>query len=95
MASRPNLRLRTIARLINEHCPGYRAEIVAGFCNTDRKISGTRMRSPGKGREGNRLIVRGHGRVVIDHNAAETYRTNAEVMDKIEARWGRIWEHKL
>ncbi len=71
-------RLKTIAREINESCPGITAEIIKGYCDTDRKIG--RLRWPGKGRYGNRIIVRdATGRVLLDHNAAETYRCNAEV----------------
>jgi predicted Zn-ribbon and HTH transcriptional regulator len=71
-------RLATIAREINEDIPGFTATIERGYCNTDRKMG--RLRWPGKGREGNRLIVRNEaGKVVLDHNAAETYRNNAEV----------------
>lgn len=71
-------RLSTIAKDINDNCDGFTAEIVRGYCNTDRKVG--RLRWPGKGREGNRLIVRNANcEVIFDHNAAETYRTNAEV----------------
>lgn len=72
-------RLKTLAKEINK-IEGYTAEIVEGYCNTDRKIPGTRLRSEGKGRYGNRLIVKNSkGEVVLDHNAAETYRDNGEV----------------
>lgn len=57
--------------------PGYQAEIVEGYCNTNRKAG--RLRILGKGRYGNRLIVRNNGKVVLDHNSAETYRKNVEV----------------
>jgi hypothetical protein len=78
-------RLPTIARWINENVPELRARIESGYCNTDRKIG--RLRWPGKGRTGNRLIVeRKRGGVVLDHNAAEAYRTNAEV-ERWLARW--------
>lgn len=71
-------RLPTIARYINEHVPGLAATIERGFCNTDRKIG--RLRIPGKGRNGNKLIVRDQsGTIVLNHNAAETYRYNSEV----------------
>jgi hypothetical protein len=72
-------RLATIAREINEHCSGITAKIVQGYCDTDRKIG--RLRVPGKGRYGNRIIIHDDatGRVLFDHNAAETYRCNAEV----------------
>ena len=70
-------RLKTLAAIINT-CDCCVAEIVPGFSNTDRKIG--RLRHAGKGRRGNRLIVKDlTGRVVLDHNSAETYRSNSEV----------------
>jgi hypothetical protein len=43
-----------------------------------------RLRWPGKGRWGNRLVVKRKrgGAVLLDHNGAETYRCN----DEVEAR---------
>jgi hypothetical protein len=77
-------RLKTLAKEINK-LSGYTAEIVEGYCNTDSKIPGTRFRRQGKGRYGNRLIVKNaEGEVVLDHNAAETYRHNGEVEEWIE-----------
>jgi hypothetical protein len=77
-------RIAFLADYINRNLP-YTAEVVRGYCNTDRHISGTRLRSPGKGRWGNRLIVRDWGGcVVFDHNSAETYRTNSEIVDWIK-----------
>jgi hypothetical protein len=97
-------RLATIAKWINEHTT-LLAEIEQGYCNTDRKIPGTRLRHPGKGRRGNRLKVfecQAHKleliqkpwspyrreqperkysvQPLLDHNAAETYRCNSEVV---------------
>jgi len=78
-------RLKTLAKEINDTLPGYTAEIVQGYCNTDRKIAGTRLRWEGKGREGNRLIVKNSkGEVVFDHNSAETYRCNEEVEEWVK-----------
>ena len=92
-------RLKTLAEFINETFPMFKAEIVEGYCNTDR-VSG-RFRVPGKGRKGNRLIVTAletykdrnfftrlpveypAGTVAFDHNAAETYRNNYEVISWI------------
>jgi len=75
-------RLKTLAAEINK-LPNFRAVIVEGYCNTDRKIG--RLRSPGKGRTGNRLIVYDADElVVLDHNTADTYRCNAEVEDWLE-----------
>lgn len=76
-------RLKTLADIINASGK-FRATIERGYCNTDRKISGKRLIHPGRGREGNRLIVTKHlpsKEVVLDHNAAETYRNNLEVME--------------
>jgi len=77
-------RLKQIAEDINARFPRLVATIEKGYCNTDRKIG--RLRSPGKGRTGNRLVVRWRylwaidpKSKVFDHNAAETYRCNEEV----------------
>jgi len=76
-------RLATIARDINDNCDGFTATLEKGHCNTDRKIG--RLRWPGKGRTGTRIIVRNaQGKRVLDHNSAETYRTNQEVEDWLE-----------
>lgn len=92
-------RLKTIAKYINENWPDYEARIVDGYCDTDRKIG--RLRIPGKGRTGNRLQVRRKADkvVVLDHNAAETYRCNDEVeywVKRVEGGWepeprGGVW----
>jgi len=77
-------RLKAIAKWINENLGGYTARIEEGYCNTDRKISGTRLRNPGNGRWGNRIIVKKGSEVVLDHNSAETYRKNSEVEEWLE-----------
>lgn len=88
-------RLATIAKWVNEHTTLV-AEIERGYCNTDRKIPGTRLRHPGKGRYGTRLKVwrsqkhrrdgtpYGPNSALLDHNAAETYRYNGEVVRWLE-----------
>jgi hypothetical protein len=80
--------LKTIAREINDRVPGLTAEVVKSWSSTDRKIPGSRIRIPGKGRHGNRLIVRVERtrRVLLDHDASETYRSNDEV-----ERWLSDW----
>ena len=87
-------RLKTIAKWINENMPGYHAVVEDGYCNTDRKIPGTRLIHPGKGRTGNRIIVRRgdpyNGEVVLDHNAAETYRYNDEVEGWLKRELERV-----
>lgn len=93
-------RLNVLALYITEHLSGYEAKIVEGYCDTDRKIG--RLRIPGKGRRGNRILVRRlvDKVMVLDHNAAETYRTNQEVEDwisRVEGGWvpdyinSRVW----
>lgn len=77
-------RLASLAKFINDRLPGYVAKIEPGYCNTDRKVG--RLRIPGRGRNGNKLVVRKNGEVVFDHNAAETYRKNSEVVNWIEGR---------
>lgn len=101
-------RLTAIAAWINANTTLF-AEIEKGYCNTDRKIPGTRLIHPGKGRTGNRLKVFAcedhkwelvrvpfspYARVqperkypngpLLDHNAAETYRSNDEVVRWLE-----------
>lgn len=72
-------RLKTIAKYINSHT-NLKAEITIGYCNTDRKVG--RLRMPGKGRIGNRIIIFDQdNNELLDHNSAETYRSNQEVED--------------
>jgi alpha-beta hydrolase superfamily lysophospholipase len=71
-------RLKTLGKLIA--AAGYDVRFETGYCNTDRHIAGTRLRHPGKGRWGTRLIVSKDGTVVFDHNAAETYKRNEDVV---------------
>ena len=77
-------RLPTLAKWINANMAdkGYEAKIEGGYCNTDRKIG--RLRCPGKGRTGNQLVVTRYGTKVLDHNSAETYRTNQEAESWLE-----------
>lgn len=79
-------RLKTISRDINQTLGhlGYVARVEPWSYNTDRKIG--RLRHPGKGREGNRLVVRLQGVEVFVHNAAETYRHNDEVEEWLRRR---------
>ena len=81
-------RLPAIAKWINESTD-HKAEIREGYYNTDRDIPGTRLRHPGKGQWGNKLIVKNpEGAKVLEHNAAETYRMNYEVEHWIENYFG-------
>lgn len=80
-------RLSVIAEWINTNRPELRAVIERGHASTDSKIPGTRLIRKGKGRRGNRLKVYrwrdsaflGPPKPILDHNAAETYRSNEEV----------------
>jgi len=84
-------KLKTIAEWINGNSDEYRAYITEGYCNTDRKISGTRLRHPGKGRYGKVISIfhcpkkRKGMELVFTHNSAETYRTNDEVEGWVKA----------
>ena len=92
-------RLKALARQIEEEFPDLRAvaEPGGGYCNTDRNIPGTRLRHPGKGRRGTLLTVWSRDvwphdtvpmtrdRIYYQHNAAETYRNNEDVIDWIAA----------
>jgi len=83
-------RLAAIVNWINANLPDLFAEITEGYCNTDRQIG--RLRHPGKGRHGNRLIVRVRSARklfsewprLLDHNSAQTYRNNGEVEQWLE-----------
>jgi hypothetical protein len=57
-----------------------KAEVERSFTSTDRQIPGTRLRHVGKGRSGNRLIVRDLGAEVLRHDSSGTYRQNSEVV---------------
>jgi hypothetical protein len=79
-------RLKELAEAINKKYPMWEATIEKGYCNTDSQVAGTRFLRRGKGRTGNKLVVRWRHLYAIDptskvfeHNAAETYRCNEEV----------------
>lgn len=76
--------LKQIARWI-ETSPkcirhGIHAKVERGYASTDRKIPGTRLRHPGKGRTGSRIRVFRGGAMIHDHNNAKTYRCTEEVV---------------
>lgn len=77
-------RLEEIAAIVTNHFPkGYSAEVVSSWSSTDRKLTGTRLRHPGKGRRGNRLVVKRGPVVLVDHDSSETYRENGEALEKV------------
>lgn len=84
-------RLASIAAWINANSAALnlRAETRSVKVSTDRHISGTRLRWPGKGRRGVEIsvyLVRGGEKTswgaplpIFTHNSGETYRRNEEV----------------
>lgn len=95
--------LAQVAEDINLTCEGLSAKSDRSWSNTDRKISGTRLRSVGKGRSGSRLRVRDETipvppaseslaylslAYVYDHDTSETYRTVSEASEWLE-QWKR------
>lgn len=90
-------RLATIARHINESWPGYTAKVKKVTVSTDRKLPGSRLIWPGKGRTGNRLTVTedATGREVYRHDSAESYARNEDVeawVERIEAGRGNLMD---
>jgi hypothetical protein len=72
-------RIKTLAERIRAH--GFVVEVSESWSSTDRHISGTRCRHPGKGRFGKLLIVKDtHGQVVFRHDSSGTYRCNEEIV---------------
>lgn len=83
--------LKKLAAEIERRFPDLSAQVNPSWASTDRDIPGTRLRSPGKGRHGNELVVRKRasasgGPVLYRHNSAETYRNNGEVVNWIVQR---------
>lgn len=90
--------IKTLAEEIRRRWPWLEVKVERGYCNTDRKWKGSRLRHPGKGRYAARLIVRNprvrdnpgrpfgvpSAQLLIDHNNAETYRTTGEVREWID-----------
>jgi hypothetical protein len=86
-------KLKTIAKWINEWAaPALTATVEPVTVSTDRRMpshpGGGRMhRWPGKGRKGTLLTVKdAAGEIVLSHNSAHGFRTNAEVEEWL-ARW--------
>lgn len=77
--------IKSLAAEIKEKWPELQVEVTRGYCNTDRHVG--RLRVPGKGRIGTRIIVRdAAGNKLLDHNNAETYRRASEVRFWMEQR---------
>lgn len=81
MEKRRAPRLAQLAKAVNSTTPvtGFKATIEEGYCNTDRRVGGRGRgyRIAGKGRYGNKLVVRDERfKVVFEHNSAQTYADN-------------------
>ncbi len=93
MEKRRAPRLAQLAIAVNSttSVTGFKATIEEGYCNTDRRFrsGGRYFRSEGKGRYGNKLVVKDErGKIILSHNSAETYRTNEEALRKVMALLG-------
>lgn len=87
-------RLLVLARFIREMWPELTVTLEPWTTSTDRKLTGTRLVHPGKGRKGKRLEVRcrppgrdpyNHG-VILRHESGEAYRHNGNVCEWIVKR---------
>lgn len=98
-ASGRGVRLATLARSIPEIFPELVAWTEEGYSSTDRKIPGTRLVWPGKGRTGTVLVVAfadepaaklsiNRRLQIYRHDLSETYRTTSEAVREV-ARWIR------
>lgn len=74
--------IKSLAKEIKQRWPHLDVRVERGYCNTDRPMG--RLRRPGKGRHGSRIVVRLEGVVLLDHNNAETYRRTSDVREWME-----------
>jgi hypothetical protein len=86
-------RLTSIAAAINAKVKGYKAEARPSWSSTDRKLAGTRLIHPGKGRRGFSLVItNSEGREVFVYDTSvHSYRSNKEAAVRVEGLWGPIW----
>ena len=89
--------LKQLADFINEWLPELEARVERITESTDRKYRGSRIRWPGAGRTGNRVLVyekSDRTRPIKEHNGAETYRHNGEFVHWIADQIGhkKGWE---
>jgi hypothetical protein len=84
--------LKTLAEDIRREWPDLYVKVEQDHVSTDWKIPGTRLRHPGKGRRGLRIIVQDPNHAeyprsastLLDHSNAETYRRTSDVVAWIE-----------
>lgn len=74
--------IKSLAAEIRRRWPELDVRVERGHYSTDRKIG--RLRWPGKGRWGSRILVFSKGHLLLDHNNAETYRHCGEVREWID-----------
>jgi len=88
--------LKQVAKYINERSKklGVEAYVESWESSTDRHWKGSRLRWPGKGRNGSRIIVFklggswiNSGDIKLDHKNSDTYRRVDEVL-----QWLNAWE---
>lgn len=88
-------RLPALAQFIRETWPKLHVTLEHWTTSTDRKLPGTRVRWPGKGRKGRMLKVVdpkldpqgfGYHGILLQHESGETYRHNGEVCEWIIKR---------
>lgn len=90
-AAKPIRTLKDLARVINDLSNGYRATVASSWSNTDRpKPRGLRYRiHTGKGRKGLRIrVFAPDGKVILDHDTSETYRTVREAVEEARKLFG-------
>jgi hypothetical protein len=71
--------LDSLAAFIRSEWPWLTVMLEPWESSTDRHIPGTRLRHPGLGRKGRRLLVKDRDETFLDHRSSETYRRNSEV----------------
>lgn len=82
--------LRVLVPFIHKWLPELEAELVRSHTSTDRKYAGSRIRWPGAGRNGNKLVVKNKATrsEVFSHDASCPDRWNGEVVSWIAKQLG-------
>lgn len=76
----PRITVKQMADYINAMSHEFTAHIQESWSSTDRQLGGSRLRSPGLGKDGVRLTVHNeNGDEIFHHDTSETYRCNNEV----------------
>lgn len=85
--------LRTLAPIFNQKVRGYTATVRETWASTDRKIAGTRLRHPGKGRKGWAItILNAQKEVFFNYDTSRSsYGSQKEAAAQIAEFWGEFW----